>query len=336
MKTEQTLFRTTQRKGGIKMKKLLSIALVLVLAFAVAACDKGDTSSKSPFDYRDRGYAYSATWLDKSTAEQVDPEFTDIQITRIHTDCFFAKRVVGCEVSDEYEIKLNGELDEKWCVGDIVVCTYKNPYYDKKAQRVEVDMVSIKQSDAELSSSEQTFAKPVIYLYPEQSTDVSVKLDLDGKLTCTYPQYNGGWEVTAAPDGILTDSSGKQYNYLYWEGEGTGASDFSSGFCVKGADTAAFLESALAQLGLTRREANEFIVYWLPIMQENEYNIISFQGETYTNSARLTVSPQPDTTLRVFMAFKASNKPVAIPAQTLSAPERSGFTVVEWGGTQVK
>ena len=112
-------------------------------------------------------------------------------------------------------------------------------------------------------------AKPVIYLYPEETTSVNVQLELSGELTCTYPAYNGGWQVTAAPDGTLTDVSGQTYSYLYWEGDLIGEPDLSEGFCVPGSETAAFLEDALAQLGLTRREANEFIVYWLPQMECN-------------------------------------------------------------------
>ena len=60
--------------------------------------------------------------------------------------------------------------------------------------------------------------KPVIYLYPEQETDVRVTLDLAGELTCAYPTYGDGWSVRAAPDGTLTDESGQTYRYLYWEG----------------------------------------------------------------------------------------------------------------------
>ena len=178
--------------------------------------------------------------------------------------------------------------------------------------------------------------KPVIYLYPETETRVTVKLDLSGELTCTYPAYDGGWVVTAAPDGTLTDEHGRTYNYLYWEGEGTEAYDFSKGFCVAGSDTAAFLEDALDRLGLTRREANEFLVYWLPRMQDNPYNLIAFQQEAYTESAKLTVSPQPDSVLRVFMAWKPLARPVDVPAQTLPGFERRGFTLVEWGGAEVR
>ena len=178
--------------------------------------------------------------------------------------------------------------------------------------------------------------KPVIYLYPETETRVTVKLDLSGELTCTYPDYDGGWTVTAAPDGTLTDEHGRTYNYLYWEGEVANGFDFSKGFCVAGSDTAAFLEDALDRLGLTRREANEFLVYWLPRMQDNPYNLIAFQQEAYTESAKLTVSPQPDSVLRVFMAWKPLARPVDVPAQILPGFERRGFTLVEWGGAEVR
>ena len=177
--------------------------------------------------------------------------------------------------------------------------------------------------------------KPVIYLYSAEPTEVTVRLDYDGALSCTYPAYNGGWTVTAQPDGTLTDAQGQEYNYLYWEGKSELDFDFSEGFCVRGEETAAFLDRALAELGLTRREANEFIVYWLPRMEQNAWNLISFQGEAYTARARLEITPRPDTVLRVFMAWQALDAPVELPAQSLKKTERNGFTLVEWGGSEV-
>lgn len=179
-------------------------------------------------------------------------------------------------------------------------------------------------------------AKPVIYLYPEETTDVSVELTLDGKLTTVYPAYHDGWQVTAQPDGTLTDSSGREYYCLYWEAESDVKYDLSKGFCIPGSQTAAFLEDALAKLGLTEREANEFIIYWLPLMQENAYNRIAFQTEVYESHAKLTVDPAPDTLIRVFMAWQGLDAPVEIPPQILTAPARTGFTVVEWGGSEVE
>ena len=46
--------------------------------------------------------------------------------------------------------------------------------------------------------------------------------------------------------------------------------------------------------------------------------------------------PSPDTVIRVFMAYKASDEFVEIEEQKLSVPIREGFTVIEWGGTMVK
>ena len=278
-------------------------------------------------DLRQR--AYTGSWLDPEAAQPVDDMADPVIISRIYSDCFFAYPVVPMP----YEIKFNGELPPEWCVGDQVTCTCENVLYDQDNQRMEADFISLAPSDWQMDPNEDY--KPVIYLYPEAETQVSVHLTLDGELTCTYPAYQDGWTVTAAPDGTLTDKRGQTYNYLYWEGETYARWDMARGFCVKGSDTAAFLEQALAQLGLTRREANEFIVYWLPLMEQNPYNIISFQADAYTQAAQLHIDPAPDTLIRVFMAWRPSDSFVKLPAQELTAPARTGFTVVEWGGTKI-
>ena len=158
-------------------------------------------------------------------------------------------------------------------------------------------------------SDEECAEKPVIYLYPEQKTAVSVSLDYAGTLTASY---------------------------LFWEGEDKTDYDFSKGFCVAGVDTADFLRETLAEIGLTPKEYNEFIVYWLPKMEDNSYNLISFQSEAYTDAAKLDIDPTPDSLLRVFMAWKPLSKPQTIEPQTFTPFARDGFTVVEWGGCEVK
>ena len=177
---------------------------------------------------------------------------------------------------------------------------------------------------------------PVLYLYPEEEMEVTVTLDFDGTLTSTYPAYGDGWTVTARPDGTLTNpATGREYYCLFWEGITEAEYDFSTGFCVAGEDTAAFLEDALDRLGLTEREADEFIIYWLPKLEGNPYNLLSFQTDAYTNSAALTIDPAPDTLIRVFLAWKGLDAPVEVEPQKLTAPERAGFTAVEWGGAEV-
>ena len=180
-------------------------------------------------------------------------------------------------------------------------------------------------------------AKPVIYLYPQEVTEVTVQLRYDGQLATTYPQYDDGWNVIAYPDGTLINrADGNEYSYLFWEGQGNNDFDFDEGFVVKGSDTADFLQETLADMGLLPKEYNEFIVYWLPKMQENPYNLISFQGDAYADSAKLDITPAPDSILRVFMTYKPLDAPIEVPEQVFQPFERSGFTVIEWGGSIIE
>lgn len=179
--------------------------------------------------------------------------------------------------------------------------------------------------------------KPVIYLYPEEKTDVSVTLTYGGELTTTYPSYGDGWNVTAMPDGTLINKAdGKEYSYLFWEGVSETEYDMTEGYVVKGSDTAAFLQAALSRMGLLPREYNEFIVFWLPRMEKNPYNLITFQQECYTENAKLTVTPEPDSVLRVFMAYEALDTWIEVEPPILESFAREGFTLVEWGGAEVK
>ncbi len=181
------------------------------------------------------------------------------------------------------------------------------------------------------------FAKPVIYLYPEKETEVYVSLELDGALTCTYPTYKNGWEVIARTDGTLINKDdGREYSYLYWEGIGESSWDMSKGFVVKGTDTIRFLQEKLEYMGLAPKELNEFIVYWLPYMQNNKYNLITFQTDVYENSTKLNISPKPDSILRIFMVYKALDELAEVQEPVLPTFERNGFTVIEWGGIEIK
>jgi len=189
----------------------------------------------------------------------------------------------------------------------------------------------------DLAPSEIVDTKPVIYLYPEEPTEVTVRLNYGGELFITYPAYHDGWSVLAYPDGTLINHhDGREYSYLFWEGRNTTDYDLSKGFVVRGEDTVEFLQHTLAYIGLIPREYNEFIVYWLPYMQDNAYNLITFQGEVYTDSAELIIYPEPDSVLRVFMAIRPLSSPIEVEEQVLEPFTRTGFAVIEWGGAIIE
>lgn len=181
------------------------------------------------------------------------------------------------------------------------------------------------------------FDKPIIYLYPEETTNISIKFGKEDLITCSYPKYEDGWNVIANPDGTLIDTNTNRKLYaLYWEGKGTVKDNFNEGFVVKGEDSINFLEEKLNLLGLNERESEEFIVYWLPILEKNKYNYIRFATTEEMNEYMpLEFSTNPDTLIRVLMEFKGVDEYIEIPEQQINTPERKGFTVVEWGGTEI-
>ena len=254
-----------------------------------------------------------------------------LDITEIGSDHFKGK--LPWPYPCEYTVNLS--LGEEYCVGDRVDVYYSDlkevgRTAESSEWTAQVNAVYVQPSSFELDPN--MAYKPVIYLYPKQETSVSVKLDYKGTLTHTWPLYQNGWEVTAMPDGTLHDASGRNYPYLFWEGTSNTNYDMSHGFCIKGSNSEMFLQESLVRLGLNAAESAEFMEFWLPYLEKNPYNLISFQGTPYIESAELSITPKPDTIIRVFMAFTPLQEAIEIPPQEFIPPERLGFTVVEWGG----
>ena len=180
--------------------------------------------------------------------------------------------------------------------------------------------------------------KPVIYLYPDREMNVSVSLGYPEKLSASYPKYDKGWHVLANPNGSLVDlNSGRELYSLYWEGKDARFEVSDTGFVVAGSETASFLEDKLAKLGLNEREVEEFIIYWLPRMQKNNYNYVRFaSAEEINEYMPLETEPKADTVIRVMMITKPLEYPIDVNEQKIvNTPQRTGFTVVEWGGSEL-
>lgn len=188
-------------------------------------------------------------------------------------------------------------------------------------------------------ATECLIEKPIIYLYPEEETNIEVKLGKKENITCSYPKYENGWKVVASPNGDLKYiENGKNLYALYYEAKTEKENKVEKeGFVVKGEDSANFLEEKLEILGLNERESEEFIVYWLPKLEANKYNYIRFLNkEEIDENMPLEIEPKPDTQIRVLMTFKGLNKEIKVEEQQLTRVERKGYTVVEWGGSEIK
>ena len=239
-----------------------------------------------------------------------------------------------------YRVQVQGNQLRVWASDMPQVLQFTVPQKEVDELLTETDnRITYEKENIEKPNPET--AKPVIYLYPEQETKVNVQLTFNGTLTSTYPTLPPeGWIVTAQPDGTLTDEEGRSYRYLFWEGVANVDWKQDSGFLVKAEDAREFLEESLTQLGLNELEQNDFITYWLPKLEKNGENFVTFAAEQYTDNAVLTVTPQPDSVLRVQMLISKvddSNRAAfqKLPEQELLRFEREGFVLVEWGGTDL-
>jgi hypothetical protein len=181
-------------------------------------------------------------------------------------------------------------------------------------------------------------AKPIVYLYPQVTTDISVKvIPTSGQLTFTYPQYDGVWNVTATNDGLLTDSRGNEYDYLWWESKSDTLNTPDKGFMVKYEDLSIFFDNILTKAGFIKPEIDDFKEFWIPTMtsEYTPYFKISFLQNKEVNSlARLQIHPQPNTEIRLFMIYERLDSYMSIEPQEIQQTTRNGFTVTEWGGTR--
>lgn len=175
--------------------------------------------------------------------------------------------------------------------------------------------------------------KPVIYLYPPKTTNVSVKLGSNINVTVSEPTYpTQGWNVVAQPNGDVS-YQGKTYGSLFWEGTGVGYDVPSTGFLIKDGQVDQQLTKILAKYGLNEKESAEFREFWVPKMTGAKYYRVSFVETTAWNKAApLAVSPRPTSVLRIFMDWQKLSKPVEIEEPKIQPFVRDGFTLVEWGG----
>ncbi len=292
------------------MKKLILLLCAAMLIVSLIGCSKKNISS-----------------------EAIREKYKDAQMMTVMIDDIEKGYFLGMHPFPSVpKYKVYGSLGKEFCKGDYVDVYYKES--KTKDQYEEIQALGIIRSDFKPEADKAY--KPVIYLYPTAKAQISVKLDYNGVLTHTYPAYDYGWNVTAYPNGVIIDGDGEQYPYLFWEGVSKVKYDMSMGFCVEGNKTEQFLKDKLSYMGLNKKELQEFISFWVPIMKNNPYNKICFQYSNYIENAKLTINPKPDSLLRIYMAYQPLDHYVKMKEQSLATFERKGFAVVEWGGGVVE
>lgn len=202
--------------------------------------------------------------------------------------------------------------------------------------------------------------KPVVYLYPEKDTKVSLSFLNPIKFTNVIPAYQNSWEVLAEPNGNLKDlkpeltdcksiknnhgseyayeaCTKNEYPYLYWSGN-TQSIKYPTavtGFIVKKENLNSFFNEKLSQMNFNQKEINDFKEYWVSYLSNKNsdyFRISFFQNNIVNEMFPINVNPMPKSTIRMFMDWDFASKDSSITEQKLISYPRTGFTLVEWGG----
>ncbi len=171
--------------------------------------------------------------------------------------------------------------------------------------------------------------KPAVYLYPTETSEIEVKVDVNGFITEAEPNYLTGWKVIAEPNGLIDD----KYDYLFYEAQLTNLQLPKQGWIVEYSNLDNWFDETLPLLGLNDKEITQFKEYWMKELTETNYYEIKILEKQFLNeNMNLMITPKPETIIRLNFYFKPLSDKIEIEEPTIETPKRTGFTVVEWGG----
>jgi hypothetical protein len=255
---------------------------------------------------------------------------------KIKGACNKIKKKITISSTGEYTLKtVPGKYIFQFYYNEEFYEIYTDSIEIKPGYRIEIDVNF-------MSSIYPIYAdKPVIYAYAPESTKVNLHLDVKGEMRFTYPVYNKGWEFSADPNGTI-HMDGKEYKYLFWEGSthiNIAKINWTEGSLVATNNLLNFLEKTLTTMGLSTSEQQDYITYWYPLMCKNEKNYVHFLfNEEYNEYANISITPKPDHMFRVFMLWTNADSmnEIQLKEQVIPTFKHEGFTVVEWGGSQLE
>ena len=87
---------------------------------------------------------------------------------------------------------------------------------------------------------------------------------------------------------------------------------------------------------MNEKESTDCITYWLPILYKNKLSLCTFQIGKFFGNYEKKITPKPETIIRIFLCIKKIDSQIIINEQKLNSVERKGFTVVEWGESNLE
>jgi hypothetical protein len=194
---------------------------------------------------------------------------------------------------------------------------------------IDGDLVGVYTKICKPDEHHQVVKKPAVYLYPPETMNIKVNVEVNGQLTLTEPPYNTGWNVNATTDGLIDN----KYDYLFYEADLKKIELPEEGWIVEYKNIENWFDKYLPEFGLNTKEKEQFKEYWLKNLKKaNYYEIKLLDYKFLEENMKLVISPEPQTLIRLNFYFKPLFEKKEISEPVILKKERKGFTVVEWGG----
>ncbi|MBI5402770.1 MAG: hypothetical protein HY959_05185 [Ignavibacteriae bacterium] len=194
---------------------------------------------------------------------------------------------------------------------------------------IEGSLVKVFEKNCKAELNNTVVKKPAVYLYPEKEMNVRVNVIVNGKLTYTEPEYITGWNVNVKPDGTIDN----KYDYLFYEADLNKIELPDEGWIVEFSKLENWFDEYLPQMGLNKKETEQFKDYWMKDLKKANYYEIKLLGDQFLEeNMRLQISPEPQIILRLNFFFKPLSEKKELKSPEIKKFERKGFTVIEWGG----
>lgn len=173
--------------------------------------------------------------------------------------------------------------------------------------------------------------KPNIYIYPTEEIELNIKINFPngGEVIESIPEYDNGWNIKVDTTGLINN----YYRYLYYECTAPDLYQDKKGWVVHKDNLTTFFKNNLYETGFSDLEINDFIEYWIPVLNSSEYYVIYPQyKEDLSSIVELEFSNIPDNLLRLFYLIKEFDEQFLVESEPeIPTFTRSGYYVVEWG-----
>ncbi len=173
--------------------------------------------------------------------------------------------------------------------------------------------------------------KPNIYLYPTEAMDVAVSLSfpMGGQVVTSIPEYGNGWQVHVDTNGLIDNS----YTYLFYESTQPDVWQKQQGWVIEQGLLEEFFEEKMAAYGFNAQEIADFVNYWIPRLDNDNYYAIYPQTQSIIEEViQLQLSEEPGQLLRLFFVIEGEYDQQDTPAEPrIDSFLREGYVVTEWG-----